>query len=169
MKQWRAPIMRFGALYCVATSCVLVWRGAWLLWDVAYEEAYHYYINQSASINTNTEKRNEMHDQVHQLMSNPSHSHHHTIEERSHRDGHIKILETKASDAPSSGSISATDPHHLTQSGLLSHGIAMIGLLAFGRFASVLAPPTRASIVKDAPLYAKSAKEYMKTAKWLYK
>ena len=31
---------RFGALYCVSTSCVLVWRGSWLLWDILYEEMF---------------------------------------------------------------------------------------------------------------------------------
>jgi hypothetical protein len=31
---------RFGALYTVAVSCVLVWRGTWLGWDVVYEYFY---------------------------------------------------------------------------------------------------------------------------------
>jgi hypothetical protein len=30
-------VARFGALYTVAVSCVLVWRGTWLGWDVLYE------------------------------------------------------------------------------------------------------------------------------------
>lgn len=30
-------LKRFGTLYCVATSCVLVWRGTWMFWDIAYE------------------------------------------------------------------------------------------------------------------------------------
>ena len=30
-------VARFGALYTVAISCVLVWRGTWLGWDVLYE------------------------------------------------------------------------------------------------------------------------------------
>mmetsp|Transcript_19090 Transcript_19090/g.29018 ORF Transcript_19090/g.29018 Transcript_19090/m.29018 type:complete len:186 (+) Transcript_19090:46-603(+) len=29
---------RLGCLYIVASSCVLVWRGTWILWDVAYEQ-----------------------------------------------------------------------------------------------------------------------------------
>ena len=30
-------IARFGAIYTVATSCVLVWRGTWVGWDCLYE------------------------------------------------------------------------------------------------------------------------------------
>jgi hypothetical protein len=30
-------VARFGALYTIALSCVLVWRGTWLGWDVLYE------------------------------------------------------------------------------------------------------------------------------------
>lgn len=30
-------VARFGALYTIAVSCVLVWRGTWLGWDVLYE------------------------------------------------------------------------------------------------------------------------------------
>ena len=30
-------VARFGALYTIAISCVLVWRGTWLGWDVVYE------------------------------------------------------------------------------------------------------------------------------------
>jgi len=39
-------VYRFGAVYCTVISVVLVWRGAWLSWDVFYEglhskEAWH--------------------------------------------------------------------------------------------------------------------------------
>ena len=30
-------VARFGAIYTVATSCVLVWRATWVGWDVFYE------------------------------------------------------------------------------------------------------------------------------------
>jgi len=33
----RLKIYRFGALYTIAISCVLVWRGTWVGWDVLYE------------------------------------------------------------------------------------------------------------------------------------
>jgi len=33
-------VARFGALYTVAVSCVLVWRGTWVGWDVVYEKLH---------------------------------------------------------------------------------------------------------------------------------
>lgn len=33
-------VARFGALYTIAISCVLVWRGTWLGWDVLYEKTH---------------------------------------------------------------------------------------------------------------------------------
>lgn len=33
----RLKVYRFGALYTIAISCVLVWRGTWVGWDVLYE------------------------------------------------------------------------------------------------------------------------------------
>jgi|Transcript_20385 hypothetical protein len=82
----RLCVVRFGAIYSVAISCVLVWRGTWLLWDCVYESV---------------------------------------------TDTH------------------ATTPGHLSRSGVLSHGIASVGLLGCGLFASVLAPPAAASVIRD--------------------
>eukprot|EP00934_Nitzschia_sp_Nitz4_P000620 Nitzschia sp. Nitz4//scaffold32_size149145//126787//127425//NITZ4_002899-RA/size149145-processed-gene-0.104-mRNA-1//1//CDS//3329548129//620//frame0 len=33
-------VARFGALYTIAMSCVLVWRGTWVGWDVFYERTH---------------------------------------------------------------------------------------------------------------------------------
>lgn len=63
----------------------------------------------------------------------------------------------------------ATDPGHRTHSGLLSHFVAVGGLLAFGRFASVLAPPARVSILKDLTFKANTWREYASAAKWFFK
>lgn len=38
--QGTVAVARFGALYTVAVSCVLVWRGTWVGWDVLYEYMY---------------------------------------------------------------------------------------------------------------------------------
>ncbi len=107
-----SSLARFGSLYVVSTSCVLVWRGAWVLWDEAYER---YRLNK---------------DQA-----------------------------------------KATDPGHLTKSGILSHGAALAGLLLVGRFASVLAPPARICILKDTALKqsTKTWKDYSAAAKWFFK
>ena len=93
LSTWRKPaIVRYAALYSVAFSCVLVWRGAWVGWDVFYEEYLH---------------------------------------------PHIKDEEDD-------------DVNHGTHSGLISH-IAACGALAMaGTFASVLAPPSAVSVIRDA-------------------
>ena len=72
------------ALYGLTTSCILIWRGAWVGCDVLYESI------------------------------------------------------TKES---------ASDPTHLTISGLASHGIALVGLLAMGRLSSTLGPPYHGTLV----------------------
>jgi hypothetical protein len=36
----KVSIIRFGALYSIALSCVLVWRGTWLGWDCLYERLH---------------------------------------------------------------------------------------------------------------------------------
>lgn len=84
---------RFGALYTIACSCVLVWRGTWIMWDVVYEKYHECPIEKSGP--------------------------------------------------------KSTDPGHATKSGLFSHGVAIGGLLATGLFASVLAPPAAASVIRD--------------------
>lgn len=148
----RTPTARFAALYAVSTSCVLVWRGAWLLCDVAYEEAARYYYSLDMNYSLAT---------CEAISDSPTHR-------------RLTRLTNKVADGKddalfsSEDTIRATDPHHRTISGLLSHGLAMAGLLCVGRFASVLAPPARASIARDAPLYAKTLAEYSKTANWLF-
>ncbi len=108
LPRYYSSLARFGSLYAVSTSCVLIWRGTWVMWDLAYEHFYN--------------------DEV-----------------------------------------KATDPKHLTKSGILSHGFAVAGLLYLGVFASVLAPPARVSVLKDCALKAKTWREYSKAAKWFFK
>lgn len=120
------------ALYGLTTSCILIWRGAWVGCDVLYEE-----------------------------ITNES----------------------------------ALDPNHLTISGLASHGIALVGLIAMGRLSSTLGPPYHGTLVmKDEdklntknlkrtksmaklagrsrmslflPLVGQGSKEYGRLMKWL--
>lgn len=97
-KAWmrlRPSAARFGAIYTVAISCVLVWRGTWVGWDCLYER----YVNK-----------------------------------------------TKGSDQ---SSVASTDPGHATQSGILSHAVAVTLLLGAGLFSSVLAPPAAISVIRD--------------------
>ena len=111
--------LRFGAVYTIAVSCVLVWRGAWLGWDVLYEK---------------------LHKCMHLMLHSPVSWHasdssfmHHSVYDQLHEDV----------------SVDATDPGHATKSGLLSHVVACCFLLGLGRFASVLAPPAAVSLIRD--------------------
>lgn len=93
----RLALLRFGAIYSVAVSCVLVWRGTWLGWDCLYAR-------------------------MHPLIA-------------------PNQLDTET--------VNATDPGHATKSGFLSHLAACVLLLGTGFFASVLAPPAAASVIRD--------------------
>lgn len=64
---------------------------------------------------------------------------------------------------------SATDKGHLTRSGIGSCALATFGLLAFGRFSSVLAPPAKVSILEDLAFKATTWQQYSKAAKWFFK
>lgn len=93
----RLCAVRFAAIYTVAMSCVLVWRGTWGGWDILYE-----YLSEQKP----------------------------------------------------------TTPGHLSKSGVLSHGVASVGLLGCGLFASVLAPPAAASIIRDIAVKAGQKSSY---------
>jgi hypothetical protein len=97
-------LARFGAIYTIAFSCVLVWRGTWIFWDVLYEQMNHCPIEQKGP--------------------------------------------------------KSTDPGHSFRSGILSHSLATAALLGTGLFASVLAPPAAASVMKDAAIKAGMASAY---------
>jgi hypothetical protein len=53
-----------------------------------------------------------------------------------------------------------TKPGHLSKSGVLSHGLAAAGLLGCGLFASVLAPPAAASVIRDIAVKAGGKSSY---------
>ena len=108
-------VARFGALYTLAMSCVLIWRGTWVGWDVVYER-YHPH-------NDDTMANSKVH--LHPAVGPAQHA----IERRT--------------------TVSATDPGHATTSGMLSHGVAIFGLVGTGLFASVLAPPAATGIIRD--------------------
>ena len=67
------------------------------------------------------------------------------------------------------GEIKATDPDHLTKTGLTSHLLAIRGFLVARRFSSVLALPTSICILNDMALKASTWKEYSKAAKWFFR
>jgi Fuseless len=113
------PVARFGALYTIAISCVLVWRGTWVGWDCVYEHFYNKYFHQHKKLSSSDS-----------VMAAPCHQ---------------SFLEH----SPAGFTITATDPGHLTTSGLASHVVAIVALATCGVFASVLAPPAAVSVIKD--------------------
>jgi Fuseless len=152
-------LARFGAIYTVAISVVLVWRGTWVGWDCLYE---HWHDEQQPKANN--------HHAIHYSVHEPT----------NHRHLLMKPLEVSAP-APStnivatasllspvsstshstlSNSIKSTDPGHATHSGLLSHLVAVSLLLGTGLFASVLAPPAAVSVIRDQSVRGKSASAY---------
>jgi hypothetical protein len=106
-----SPIARFGSLYFVSVSCVLVWRGTWVLWDVA-SEWFH-----EDMLRCNKKK------------------------------------------------------HYDVKAGVISHVVALSGLLMLGRFSSVLAPPSKISILKDITFKrnTRTWNKYSKAAKWFFR
>lgn len=106
---WRiGQVARFGAIYALAGSCILIWRGTWVMWDVVYEHAHHCPIQKTGP--------------------------------------------------------RATDEHHATYSGLVSHLTAVVGLLSCGLFASVLAPPAAVAVVTNAAVTAASRPQVRNSA-----
>ena len=99
---FRQMAARFGAIYVLAGSCILIWRGTWVMWDVVYEHAHHCPIQKTGP--------------------------------------------------------RATDEHHATYSGLVSHVTATVALVSCGLFASVLAPPAAVAVVTNAAVTAASRK-----------
>jgi hypothetical protein len=87
-----------------AVSCVLIWRGTWVGWDVAYDR-FH--------------------------------------EETPHKKS-------------------------TTQSGMVSHVVALTCLLGTGLFASVLAPPAAVSVIRDLAVKTGQSTAYMGPASRLF-
>ena len=148
-------VARFGALYTIAISCVLVWRGTWLGWDVLYEMTHpmNNIINlqQTTSNNNNNNRRNEEEEET------TEHHHHH------HSHHHVGIGQLHAHHQQQQHQptqllqrINSTDPGHATTSGILSHVVAVTLLCTTGLFASVLAPPAATSVIRDFTIKASS-------------
>jgi hypothetical protein len=126
-------VARFGALYTVALSVVLVWRGTWIGWDVLYEH-FHNHTN---------------------LLGPPP-----TVSQQSSLPDALSVstpIPTPPLHQHSVSMVKSTDPGHLTQSGIASHVAAVCILLGAGLFASVLAPPAAISVLRDAAVHSAAA------------
>jgi len=139
-------VARFGALYTIAISCVLVWRGTWLGWDVVYEMTHP--INRSASNNSqrSSETDHPHHHHQHHVGIEQLHAHQSQSQQHSQHPHQQQLLQR----------INSTDPGHATTSGILSHVVALTVLCGTGLFASVLAPPAATSVIRDFTVKAAS-------------
>lgn len=137
------PLARFGALYVVAMSCVLVWRGTWVGWDCVYE---HYHNTHGGVEHTKKKKPPQKSDWEEASSTAAADTTNSTLAVDA--DFHASALDH----GPVGFVIKSTDPGHLTKSGLASHGFAIVALTAAGVFASVLAPPAAVSVLRDATL-----------------
>jgi hypothetical protein len=117
---------------------VLVWRGAWLGWDCFYESLHNHH-----------------HDHVgYWLTASKSSFLHHGV----YKHMPIALDDERDASAPNPSSlpirpaVEATDPGRATKSGFVSHAVACGFLISAGVFASVLAPPAAASVLRDATI-----------------
>lgn len=132
------PVARFGALYTIAMSCILVWRGTWVGWDCIYE---HYH-------NEIMVKRRRQQQQQQTLEQSS------TTTILSNNNNVMATSSSFLDHSPAHAVVKSTDPGHLTISGLASHSFAIVALGACGVFASVLAPPAAVSVIKDLAIQA---------------
>lgn len=119
---------RFINLYLIAMSCVLVWRGAWLMCDEISDQV----MNSKSAVPVKTDSASlsaaVSEKAFSQRQNNYTPSSHHTV----FRQDKSRMY-----------------------SGMASHILATIGLLFMGRFNSVMAPPANVSLMKDILLYGK--------------
>ena len=137
-------------IYGLAWSCVLVWRGTWLGWDLLYEqivmkmEELNAWDNPSAFSNHILQADND--------ASNPISSNVWKKNTSTMTTAGQEIVEDVKTLQNSTHIITTIDSsaiHHGTRSGLASHLTAVILLTSFGLLASVFAPPARIAVLRD--------------------
>lgn len=173
---------RFIVLYGIATSCILLWRGTWLLWD----EAAHCVADAIASYNGTTTERMSSTTAGPTGAAVPSLSSNTTInsDEQYRLQSSTNTTANMTTVAISSTLQHSVGEHHhdlhhgestvtqhpdmkektLFYSGIASHVLATAGLLAMGRFASVMAPPANVSVLRDQFIYCQG-KSFVRAVK----
>lgn len=139
---------RFIMLYGISTSCVLIWRGTWLMWD----EGAHFIADTLSS-----RWRSE------QKETNPKHCPNTTLHNAIEHQHYTNHNNESHSNSMTQQHV-VTDDEILFYSGLASHVVATVGLLFMGRYASVMAPPANASMLTDLFIHGKG-KSFARAAK----
>ncbi|KAL3778682.1 hypothetical protein HJC23_001253 [Cyclotella cryptica] len=130
---------RFIVLYGIATACVLIWRGTWLLCDegahALAEACSGKLVGPVSSIPEPVVAKPKTERELSAGISSGLNDHHHgesTV--TNHKDLNDKVL---------------------FYSGIASHIVATLGLLCMGRFASVMAPPANVTMSRDTFIHGK--------------
>ncbi len=181
---------RFIVLYGIASGCILIWRGTWLLWDEAAHGIANIIDSRDADAIGNlstsspspsslavSPSKNSAHATIIAVPTTPrsssssiptamataphranetivDHRHHH--HQQHHHDQHIgESTLTQHDDI---------EENTLFYSGIASHVLATIGLLAMGRYACVMAPPANVTMLRDRFLHAEG-KEFARAVR----
>ena len=158
-------INRFIVLYGIATACVLIWRGTWLLSDeIAHRIANAYYDAKYSSKELETIQKSNTTQQLQRKQEDDSRGIVRKITQQQHY-GNVSIYNIKQQQQQHTtidhhGESSVTqhddlDEQTLFYSGIASHVVATISLLFMGRFASVMAPPANVSLLRDTFIHGR--------------
>ena len=133
-------INRFVVLYGIASSCVLIWRGTWLLSDeIAHRIAQKLQLKKEDD-SLITREITQQQYYGNSSYNNKQQHQHTTI------DHHSESSVTQHDDL---------DEQTLFYSGIASHVVATMALLSIGRFSSVMAPPANVSLLRDTFIHGR--------------
>lgn len=190
LRAYYVKMNRFVSIYMIALSCVLVWRGAWLLWDEAADVVSnglsrmvvvdgpdeHDQVTSTTGSTLRDDQRDYNKKGAVYLSSNstakplppqsvlPPAT---TTDQRSNPN-HSDFWTTPATSRDSSSEHDAVSHHDVDRtlfySGLASHLLATAALLYLGRVQSVMAPPANVSMMRDLFLHS-TGKAFRKSAR----
>mmetsp|Transcript_14051 Transcript_14051/g.17709 ORF Transcript_14051/g.17709 Transcript_14051/m.17709 type:complete len:267 (-) Transcript_14051:223-1023(-) len=153
---YRARLL--GGIYGLAWSCVLIWRGTWMAWDLCYEK-YCLHLEEvskndrlihwfSVKNHFSQLRRMDTAFDSHAVMDDHDAAAFTAATVRSDLEGEVKEEGQKRCKGED-----YLDPViHGKVSGLMSHVFASVVMASFGVLASVFAPPAAMSVVRDASL-----------------
>jgi hypothetical protein len=154
---------RFIVLYGIASGCILIWRGTWLLWDEAAHgvaDAIDYYKLRGSSLPSSTSTATGARAVASWSNSTKQSSPITTAIVAPRALATTAIATTPPHLHPDHSDLhhgESTVTHHedieektLFYSGIASHVLATCGLLLMGRFACVMAPPANITMLRDS-------------------